>query len=141
MIRSLTRLQPWALTLLRLALGASMLVHGWEKLIPASGLHRSHPLAGVDAFTHFVASLGLPYWLGYVSLVTECLGGACLILGLLTRFWAFLIVGNLLVALWKVNLHQGYAGSEYTLALITVALMLAVSGSGALALDRRLGVA
>jgi putative oxidoreductase len=134
-------MQPWALTLLRLTLGVSMLVHGWEKLIPSSGLHRAHPLAGVEAFTHFVSSLGLPYWLGYVSLVTEFVGGACLLLGLLTRFWAFFIAGNLVVALWKVNLHHGYGGSEYTLALITMALMLVVAGSGALSLDRRLGLA
>ncbi len=141
MIRSLTRLQPWALTLLRLVLGVSMLVHGWDKLIPASGLHRSHPLAGIESFNHFVVSLGLPYWLGYVSIATEFLGGTCLILGLLTRFWAFLVVGNMLVALWKVNAHHGYGGSEYTLALVAMGFMLVVAGSGALSLDRRFGLA
>ncbi len=140
MIRSLSKLQPWALTLLRLVLGASMLVHGWEKLIPAGGLHRSHPLAGVEGFNHFVATLGLPYWLGYVSVATEFLGGAFLLLGLLTRFWALMIAGNMLVALWKVNLHHGYDGSEYTLSLIVIAFMLLVAGSGALSLDRRFGI-
>lgn len=140
MIRSLTKLQPWALTFLRLVLGISMLVHGWEKLIPAGGLHRSHPLAGFEAFNHFVVSLGLPYWLGYVSIVSEFFGGIFLILGLLTRFWAFMIFGNMLVALWFVNLHHGYAGSEYTLALVTMAFMLLVAGSGALSMDRRVGV-
>jgi putative oxidoreductase len=140
MIRSLAKLQPWALTLLRLTLGVSMLVHGWEKLIPAGGLHRAHPLAGFEVFNHFVATLGLPYWLGYVSIVTEFCGGIFLIFGLLTRFWAFMILGNMLVALWTVDRHQGYAGSEYTLALISMALMLVVAGSGALALDRRLGI-
>jgi putative oxidoreductase len=140
MIRSLTKLQPWALTLMRLALGVTMVVHGWEKLIPAGGLHRSHPLAGIEAFNHFVATLGLPYWLGYVSIVTEFLGGLLLILGLLTRFWAVMICGNMLVALWTVNWHHGYEGSEYTLALITMAFMLVVAGSGAASMDRRMGI-
>ncbi len=140
MIRSLTKLQPWALTLLRLVLGVTMLVHGWEKLIPAGGLHRAHPLAGFDAFNHFVATLGLPYWLGYVAIVTEFFGGLFLLFGLLSRFWAFMILGDLLVALWMVNRHHGYAGSEYNLALISMALMLVVAGSGALSMDRRLGI-
>lgn len=140
MIRSLSKLQPWALTLLRLVLGLSMLVHGWEKLIPPGGLHRSHPLAGMQSFTHFVATLGLPYWLGYVSVATEFLGGLGLLFGLLTRFFALLIAINMLVALWTVNLHHGYGSSEYTLALITMALLLVTTGSGALSLDRRLGL-
>ena len=140
MIRSLARLQPWALMLLRLALGVTMLFHGYEKLIPPGGLHRSNPLAGFNYFNHFVVSLGLPYWLGYVSIVTEFVGGAFLILGLLTRFCALMIAGNMLVALWKVNLHHGYTGSEYSIVLVTMALMLVVAGSGSLALDRRFGL-
>ena len=140
MIRSLSKLQPWALTLLRVVLGVSMLVHGWEKLIPPGGLHRSHPLAGIESFNHFIANLGLPYWLGYVSVATEFLGGAFLIVGLLTRFCSFLVVINMLVAIWTVNMRHGYSGSEYSLALLTMAFMLVVAGSGALALDRRFGI-
>ena len=140
MIRSLTRLQPWALALLRLALGVSMTYHGYEKLIPPGGLHRAHPLAGIEYFNQFVVSLGLPYWLGYISVATEFLGGIFLVVGLFTRFWAFMIAGNMLVALWKVNLHHGYAGSEYSLALVLIAVMLVTAGSGALSLDRRFGI-
>jgi putative oxidoreductase len=140
MIRFLNRLQPWALTLIRLVLGVSMLVHGWEKLIPAGGLHRSDPLAGVEAFNHYVVGLGLPYWLGYVSVATEFLGGLLLLLGLLTRFIGLLVAVNMLVALVQVNRHHGYSGSEYTLALIAMALMLLAAGSGAMSLDRRLGI-
>jgi putative oxidoreductase len=117
-----------------------MIVHGWEKLIPAGGLHRTHPLAGFDSYNHFVATLGLPYWLGYVSLVTEFFGGLFVSFGLLTRFWAFMIFGNMLVAIWTVDRHHGYAGSEYSLALIAMAFMLVVAGSGAGSMDRRLGI-
>jgi putative oxidoreductase len=142
MIRSLNKLQPWAVALVRMVLGLAMLLAGWDKIIPAgTGLHRAHPLAGIESFCHFVAGLGLPFWLGYVSIATEFVGGACVLAGLLTRFWSFLIVGNLLVALWKVDLRHGYRGSEYALALLVMALLLVTSGSGALALDRRLGLA
>lgn len=140
MTRFLNRLQPWTLMLIRIALGVSMAYHGYEKLIPPGGLHRAHPLAGFDYFNHFVVSLGLPYWLGYVSIVTEFVGGIALLLGLLTRFWAFLIAGNMIVALITVNRHHGYAGSEYTLALIAMALLLVTTGGGALSLDRRFGI-
>jgi putative oxidoreductase len=140
MIRFLNRLQPCALTMLRLVLGVAMLIHGWDKLIPAGGLHRTHLLSGAEAFGRYVATLHLPYWLGYVSVVTEFFGGLCLVLGLLTRFWALLIAGDLLVAIVKVDIHHGYTGSQYSLTLLVIALMLLVAGSGALSLDRRFGL-
>ena len=138
--RTLAKLQPWGLLLVRLAVGVSMTFHGFEKLIPPGGLQRAHPMAGFDYFARFVVSLGLPGWLAYLSILTEFLGGLLLVLGLLTRFCAFMIAGNMVVALVTVNLHKGYGGSEYTLALIAMALLLVTTGSGALALDRRFGI-
>ena len=82
----------------------------------------------------------MPAWLGYVSALTELLGGAFLVLGLFVRFAALMVAINMLVALFSVNLHRGYASSEYTLALIVMAIMLLFFGGGALALDRRLGL-
>ena len=140
MTRALNKLQPWGILLIRLVLGASMFYHGFEKLIPPGGLHRSHPLAGLDYFSTFVLSLGLPHWLGYVSVLTEFLGGLLLLLGLLTRFAALMVAGNMVVALVTINVHQGYAGSEYTLALIAMAVLLVLTGSGACSLDRRFGM-
>lgn len=140
MTRTLNRLQPVGILLIRLALGASMLYHGYQKLIPPGGLHRNAPLAGIASFAQFVVHLGLPAWLGYVSVLTEFLGGFFLILGFLTRISAFFIAVNMLVALITVNIHHGYSGSEYTLALIAMALVLVCTGPGALALDRRIGL-
>ncbi len=140
MIRFLNQLQPWALTLLRLVLAIAMVVHGYDKLIPSGGLHRAHPLAGADAFAHYAVTLGLPHWLGYVSVAAEFVGGLFLLCGLLTRFWALLIAGDLLVALALVDVHHGYAGSQYSLALLTMSFMLVVAGSGAFALDRKSGI-
>ena len=140
MIRWLNHLQPWGLCLLRLVLGTSMLVHGFEKVIPPGGLHRSALLAGLDHFSQYVITLGLPRWLGYVSVLTEFVGGILLLLGFLTRFAAFMVAGNMLVAIALVNLHKGYAATEYPLALFAMALLLVLTGSGALAIDRRIGL-
>ncbi len=139
MTRWLDTLQPWGALLLRLVLGAAMLYHGHGKVIPAHGW-RTHPLSAIDHYSHFVASLGLPPWLGYISALTEFVGGMLLMLGFLTRSAASLVAINMLVALFAVDLHEGYAGSEYVLALISIALMLVFYGAGALAVDRRLGL-
>lgn len=139
MVRWLDGMQPWGAFLLRVALGFAMVYNGWEKVIPHGGFHGGNTFSAIDAWGHSVAHMGLPYWLGYVSAITEFFGGICLMLGLLTRFWALLVAINMLVALWKVNVHHGYSGSQYTIALITMALMVLFYGAGAAALDRKLG--
>jgi putative oxidoreductase len=140
MVRQLNRLQPWGLLLVRLIVGVSMTYHGFEKLIPPGGLHRAHPLAGFDYFAQFVVSLGMPRWLGYVSVLTEFVGGICLLLGFLTRIAAFFVAINMAVALVTVNFRHGYAGSETSLGLFGIATLLILTGSGAVALDRKLGI-
>jgi len=59
----LNRLQPLALLLLRLVLGAIMIAHGYHKVF--GGFHHH---------METVASLGLPQWLAYLSAGTEFFG-------------------------------------------------------------------
>ena len=141
MSKWLNSLQPLGALFLRLVLGVAMLYNGWDKVIPAGGFHGHNTFAAIDHHAHYVVSLGLPYWLGCLSALTEFLGGALLILGLLTRFAAFLVATNMLVAILFVNIHHGYTGSQYSLALFVIALMLLFFGPGKAALDRRLGLA
>ena len=141
MSKSLNNLQPWGALLLRLVLGVAMMYHGWSKVIPAGGFHGGNAFSAIERHSHYVASMGLPYWLGIVSALTEFVGGALLLLGLFTRFAAFLVAINMLVALVMVNRHHGYGGSEYSLALFVIALMLFFYGAGVCALDRKLGFA
>ena len=141
MSKSLNNLQPWGALFLRLVLGTAMLYHGWSKVIPAGGFHGGNAFSAIERHSHYVASLGLPYWLGIVSALTEFVGGALLLLGLFTRFAALLVAVNMLVALVMVNRHHGYGGSEYSLALLVIALMLLFYGAGICALDRKLGFA
>jgi len=132
MTKWLNSLQPCGALVMRLVLGIAMATHGYGKVIPHGALNH---------YTHYIASLGIPYWLGYVSAFTEFAGGILLILGFLTRLAAVLIAINMLVAFFFVGIHQGSGSYSYILALAALAIMLTFYGAGALALDRRLGFA
>jgi putative oxidoreductase len=126
-LRYLDRLQPLALLFIRLTLGAIMVAHGYQKVF--GGLHHH---------AQFVAGLGIPAWLGYVSAFTEFIGGLLVLGGLFTRAAAFAIAIDLAVAIWKVHLHKGLTadhGLEFPLAVITLAFALVCFGAGPIALD------
>jgi putative oxidoreductase len=125
-------LQPLGALILRLALGLSMAVHGYQKVVPHGALNH---------YAHYIATLGIPYWLGYVSAFTEFVGGILLVIGLLTRFAAALVAINMLVALFAVGIHQGFGIYNYIIALTAIAIMLLFYGAGAMALDRKIGFA
>lgn len=132
MTKWLTSLQPFGALLMRLALGASMAVHGYGKVVPHGALNH---------YVHYIATLGIPAWLGYVSAYTEFVGGILLIIGLLTRFAAALVAINMLVAFVFVGIHQGFGIYNYILALAALGIMLTFYGAGTLALDRKIGFA
>jgi putative oxidoreductase len=129
-LRYLDRLQPIALVVMRLALGAIMVAHGSQKVF--GGLHHH---------AQMVAGLGLPAWLGYVSSFTEFLGGLLILVGLFTRPAAFAVCINLVVAIWKVHWHNGLMGSpdhpgyEFPLAAAALAFALIFFGGGPIAID------
>lgn len=129
-MRYLDRLQPLALLVMRLALGCVMVAHGSHKVF--GGLHHH---------AQFVASLGLPSWLGYVSAFTEFLGGILILAGFFTRAAAFAICINLCVAVAKVHWHNGLMGApdrpgyEFPLSLAALAFTLIFFGAGPIALD------
>lgn len=129
-MRYLDRLQPLALLVMRLALGAIMTAHGYQKVF-----HMLRP------FARMVASMGLPAWLGYVAAFTELIGGLLILIGFFTRPAALAICIHLCVAIWKVHLHNGLMGSpdrpgyEFPLAAGTLAFALIFFGAGPIAID------
>jgi putative oxidoreductase len=139
MTRWLNRLQPWGVFFLRVVLGVAMVVHGYPKVVPPGAFHTRNAFSALDHYTHYIGSLGLPPWLGYVSAFTEFVGGLCLILGLLTRFFAFLVTINMLVAIAAADVHRGYASCELPLALAAIAFMILLTGPGKANLDRKTG--
>lgn len=126
-MRILDRLQPLALVVMRLALGAIMVAHGYQKVF--GGLHQT---------AHFMAGLGIPTWLAYVASFTEFLGGILIIAGFFTRLAAFAICIDLAVAIWKVHWHNGLTGEhgyEFPLAAAALAFALIFLGAGAISFD------
>jgi putative oxidoreductase len=79
----------------------------------------------------------------YVVMALESVGGACLIVGLFTRFFAAALAIEMLVALIFVHLPKGYAagggGYEYVLLIGAVCFAIAIRGGGPYSVDRLIG--
>ena len=113
---SLNRLQPLALLVMRLVLGAIMIAHGYHKVF--GGFHHHMDMVG---------SLGLLPWMAYLSAGTEFFGGIAIVLGLFTRFFALAFAIEMGVAIWKVHFKNGLTGNggfEFPLALVAIAFAL-----------------
>ena len=118
----LNRLQPLALLVMRLVLGAIMIAHGYHKVF--GGFHHHMDMVG---------SLGLPRWLAYFSAGTEFFGGIGIVLGLFTRFFSLAFVIEMAVAIWKVHFKSGLMGSngfEFPLAVAAIAFALVCFDGG-----------
>ncbi len=118
----LNRLQPVALLVMRLVLGAIMLAHGYSKVF-----------GGFHGHQQMVVSLGLPAWMAYLSTGTEFFGGIAIVLGVFTRFFSLAFLIEMGIAIWKVNFKNGLKGQggyEFPLALATLALALVCYGGG-----------
>ena len=116
------RLQPVALLVMRLVLGAIMLAHGYSKVF-----------GGFHGHQQMVVSLGLPAWMAYLSTGTEFFGGIAIVLGVFTRFFSLAFLIEMAVTIWKVNFRNGLKGPggyEFPLALATIALALLCFGGG-----------
>ena len=129
-----TRQLSIGLTVLRLALGATFIMHGGQKLF-------IYGFAGVSGS---FAQMGIPMpgLLGpFVSLV-EFFGGIAIVFGLLTRLAALGLAGNMIVAILTVHLKAGFfnpGGVEFPLSLLAAAATLAITGAGAFSLDALIG--
>ncbi len=122
------RLQPVALIVLRIVLGAIMIGHGYHKVFGG----------GFIEHYHRVQNLCLPGFLALPSAFAEFFGGILVLLGLFTRFAALAILIDMLVAIWKVHWKNGLLnehGYEFTLCLAVIAFTLICYGPGPLALE------
>lgn len=124
-----------ALLLSRVALGVILLAHGWQKF-------HEWTLAGTAAaFTDM--GIPAPTAAATFSTAVEVLGGAALILGVLTPLVAVLNIANLLGALVLVHAGNGVFvgenGYELVLALAAGLLVIATLGAGKVSVDGLLG--
>src|SRR5215218_7887819 len=139
MARQLGRLAGLAPVVVRVIVGFLMFAHGVDKL--------SGGAAGIAGFGEFLSSAGLPAGLLLAWFVTllELVGGALLILGLLSRVIAALMTAELLVAIALVTGANGLisgeqgVGYERDLAYIGGFLVVVLRGPGRPVPDHLLG--
>ncbi|MGO2053857.1 DoxX family protein [Glutamicibacter sp. 287] len=125
------RLQVIAQTMLRLAFGFLFLAHGWQKYFQFT----------LEGTTAAFGQMGVPAAgiIAPVAATLEIVGGAALILGLLTRVFAGLLGAQMVVALFMVHVPGGVfvenGGIELVLALAAGALALLLVGPGRVSVD------
>jgi putative oxidoreductase len=136
---------PFAPTVLRFAAGVIFVAHGAQKLFGFAGGGLSNTAASFAAL-----SLSPAFVLAMAVGLAEAVGGLLLIAGLFTRIAAGVLLIEMLVAVWKVHLPNGFFlnwtnasgaghGYEFSLALIGILLSLLLTGPGALSIDRSNG--
>ena len=121
-----------ALAILRVVIGIVFMAHGYEKFF----------LIGISGVTGFFSSLGVPLpGVAAPAISTlELAGGGALIAGFFARPIAFLLMCDVLTALFLVHLKNGFfvgkGGVELVMTLAAAALAIAVAGPGTLSADR-----
>ena len=132
-----------SLLLLRVILGIIFFAHGAQKVM---GWFGGYGLAGtVGAFKNY---MNIPAPMAYLASFTELLGGIFIIAGFLTRLSALGIIITMVMAIVKVHWKSGFFlssgepnkgnGIEYNLALITIGLILLITGAGQFSIDSAL---
>ena len=133
-----------ALTLARVALGVIMLPHGLQH---ALGLLGGYGFSGTLGW--MTGTLGFPAPLAALAIVTELIAPLLLIAGLGGRLAAagiaYIMAGAIISHApfgffmnWFGKLPAGAEGFEYHLLAATLAVVLAIKGSGAFSVDRLL---
>ena len=128
---------PYGALLLRMALGALFLAHGLLKLLVFK------PAGTAASFR----SLGLPGFVGYLTMAAEIGGGTLLILGVATSLVALALVPLILGTIYMVHGSKGWVfaneggGWEFPAFWAVALVVQALLGSGAYSLGHALGIA
>lgn len=105
--------------LVRVALGAIFVAHGWQKI------------SMMDGTIGFFGSLGLPVAVAYLVAYVEFLGGLAVLLGVYSRIAGYLLAIVMVFAIFLVKIHGNFIGTKgYELDLILLASSLAVAWNG-----------
>ena len=118
--------------ILRVMLGGMMLFHGIDK-----ALH------GIDFIKGLVKGQGVPEFLAYGVYAGEILAPLFLILGWKSRFWAGVVLVNMMVAIYLTHFKglltlgaHGAWGMEVPMFYLLSALAIVFLGSGKYAIMR-----
>lgn len=128
------------LLVIRLVIGLTFAAHGSQKLFGWFGGY------GVDGTAGFFESIGLKPGkpLALLAGAGEFLSGLFFAAGFLTPLAAAAMAVIMMVAIKTVTGKNGYwitaNGTEYNIAIIAVAVGVALTGPGAYALDKLIGL-
>jgi len=142
MISNLFSTSPdWTLTLIRVILGVVFFAHGAQKVL---GWFGGSGLKGTLHMMH--DHLHLPIPVAILAVMSEFLGGAGLIVGLLGRVAAvgvcLTMVSAIVMVHWRNGLFMNWFGDrkghgfEYHLLALALAIAIVARVSGAASLDR-----
>jgi putative oxidoreductase len=128
---SVTSVEPFARSLLRIVAGFLFSLHGFQKLFGMFG-----GLGGRGAKAEFFSLI-------WTAGCLETFGGLLILIGLLTRPTAFVLSGQMAVAYFMSHARRGQwpilNGGELAALYCFVFLWLAAAGAGPLSVDRALG--
>ena len=125
MLTSLLLYSNFGLLLIRLALGAIFIIHGYPKLFKTHG-----------QFAGYLKTLRVPApkFMALVVALVEFFGGIAVIVGFLTQWAALGIAVDMLVA--SVLVRRKFVGGwEFDFMLFATALALLLIGAGSLSVD------
>lgn len=116
--------------LIRITAGATLFTHGWVKLHAGVGA-----ISGAMAKSGFVPATGF----AYAAIFLETVGAVCIVLGLLTRFFAAALAIEFACITFIVYMPLGYGRMEATLIWGILFFAIALRGGGPYSLDRMIG--
>ena len=125
--------RQWSLTIMRVILGLIFTYHGYLKLFVPGGFKGT---------IGFFTAIGMPFPLAsaLVVSVVEFVGGLFLFFGFLAKWSSLLLLIDMLVALFKIHLWNGFlianGGFEFVLLLSLSLVVILLNGPGSLSLDR-----
>jgi len=125
----------WGVAIVRVVTGIIFVGHG----APKFGWIGDRTITGT---AEFIGSIGVPMPLfgAYLIATFEAVGGAFLIIGLLTRFWSAGLAFAMLLAVVLVHLSNGMFGQggyQWALLLLACSLALTIEGAGKGSLDKK----
>lgn len=118
-----------AVLLLRLWLGAMMIMHGYGKVF-----------GGIEGFTTGVEEMGFPApeLFAWAAALSEFGGGMLMLLGLFTRPAAIFVSCTMFVAAFVGHLDDPFGDKELSLTYLVLAVVLLLAGPGRFSLDQKL---
>ena len=126
---------PYLALVVRIWVGANMMIHGYSKL-------RNMKQAAEET----KQTLGIPVGATYTATILEFFGGLFLIIGLIVPIvgllFAIFMIANVIMKKRKMNasyIDPGKASYEIDITYLIISIILIVLGSGALSVDSTIG--